>query len=247
MTERMTGTPPTTAPTPATGAHHVPTPAPVPGSPSPGTAEQAKEHARDVAATARSGGVEALDEAKGQAGEMLHEAKSQARNVAHDLKRDAHEQASRQTERAAGGLRGLAEQLTALVDGRPQEAGLAGDYARRLGDRVSEVADRMERGGFDGMLDDARRFARRRPGTFLLGAAVLGFATGRMLRAGAQANQGNGSASTGQAAPVMPSTGSALGSEPAMPVGGHSTLGTPPVGAVPVSPAPAAYRARTDR
>ncbi len=204
----------------------------------------------DVAATARSGGADALSEAKGQAGEVLHEAKSQVRNVAEDLKHDAHQQASRQTERAAEGLRGLAQQIGALVDGRPAEAGMAGDYARRLGDRVTAVAERMEDGGVDGMLQDVRRFARRRPGTFLLGAAVVGFAAGRVLRAGAQGQQGNGNGSSlpaGQASPAMPRPAAAAFAQPAVPADPILAPGAPPVGAVPTPSAAGGYVAGTDR
>ena len=188
-----------------------------------------------------------MSEAKDKAGEVLQEAKTQARNVVDDLKRDAHEQASRQTGRAADGLRGLAQQLGALVEGRPGDAGLAGDYARRLGDRVSDVAERVERGGFDGVVRDVRRYARQRPGTFLLGAAVLGFATGRVLRAGAQATQANGTSSPDATIPAVPQAATTASMEPAAPLGPAAIADVPPVGAVPTVPSSGRYATGTER
>jgi hypothetical protein len=43
----------------------------------------------------------------------------------------------------------------------------------------------MEQGGAQGVVDDVTRFARRRPGVFLAGAAGMGFVVGRLVRAGA--------------------------------------------------------------
>jgi hypothetical protein len=224
--------------------------APTPGAGS--TGETTTDQAREVVAAARGGAAETLSEAKGQAGEVLHEAKAQARTVVEDAKREVHAQASQQTERAAEGLRSLAGQVRALAEGRASEAGIAGDYARRLGERVSEVADRMERGGLDGVLGDVRRFARRRPGTFLVGAAAVGFAAGRLLRAGAaQGADGPGAElaphPAGPSAPMVPAPMNAppvtapdrsgLPSQhaPAPPL---STSGAPPVGPAPVTPTP---------
>jgi hypothetical protein len=232
MEERMTGTPPTAAPIPALGGQHTPSAAETPSRPaSAGTVEDAKSRASDVASTARDKSAEVASEAKDQAGEVFQEAKSQARNVVEDLKRDAHDQASAQTGRAAEGLRGLAQQLGSLVDGRPGDAG---------------IAERVERGGFDGVVQDMRRYARRRAGTFLLGAAVAGFATGRLLRVGAQAEQGNGTPSPGVTTSPLPAGARTVALEPGLPVEGPLTAGAPPVGTVPVSPALEGFASRTD-
>jgi hypothetical protein len=40
----------------------------------------------------------------------------------------------------------------------------------------------MDQRGVEGVLDDVRSFARRRPGVFLLGAGIAGFAVGRLVR-----------------------------------------------------------------
>ena len=46
------------------------------------------------------------------------------------------------------------------------------------------------------LLDEVRNFARRRPGTFLIGAAVAGLAAGRLTRG--LKDQGNGQPDTGR-------------------------------------------------
>jgi hypothetical protein len=223
----------------AIGAHSAPPPPhtapPQSGAGSPGA--PAADQAKEVAAAARSGAADTMSEVKDQAGEVLGQAKAQAQTVLQDAKREVHTQASHQTERATQGLRSLAEQVRALAEGRPGEAGIAGEYAQRLGQRVGEVADRMEHGGLDGMLDDARRFARRRPGTFLLSAAVVGFAAGRLLRAGASKEQADQSAAAMPAASptsFVPGTAERLPDPPYGTPGGYPSS-APPAGSVPVS------------
>jgi hypothetical protein len=50
-------------------------------------------------------------------------------------------------------------------------------------DRVYSVAEDFQVRGVSGVLEDVQSFARRRPGAFLLGAAVIGFGVGRYVKA----------------------------------------------------------------
>jgi hypothetical protein len=92
----------------------------------------------------------------------------------------ARTQMESQGERLSGGLQTMASQIQALASGRTDEAGPAADYARQAGDMVSQWADRLQSGGLDGLLSDMKTFARRRPMAFLAGAALAGFAVGRL-------------------------------------------------------------------
>jgi hypothetical protein len=148
-----------------------------------GTATVAADQARQVASTAADNARDVMGEARTQARQVAGEARHQAMGAVRSAQGELRTQASQQTERAAKGLQGLAGQIQALVEGRPDQAGLAGDYARQAGDRVSQFAGRLQDGGFDGLVQDVRSFARRRPGLFLIGAAAAGFAAGRMIRA----------------------------------------------------------------
>jgi hypothetical protein len=51
--------------------------------------------------------------------------------------------------------------------------------------RIGRLAGELEQRGPEGLAEDLSRFARRRPGAFLLGAGLVGFAAGRVVRAGA--------------------------------------------------------------
>ncbi len=50
---------------------------------------------------------------------------------------------------------------------------------------MSACASEIEERGLEGLAAYVVDFARRRPGVFLAGAAVLGFGVGRLIRSGA--------------------------------------------------------------
>jgi hypothetical protein len=191
----------------------------------------------EVAGTATEGARQVASEASRQASQLTSEALSSARTLVGEATGSLREQAGQQTERAASGLRSLSDQMRALAEGRTDEAGPAGDYARQAGEKLQEVADRLESGGIEGALSDLQSFARRRPGVFLLGAAAAGFAVGRLVR-GAQAASGD-SGSSGNGTSSLPAgdlrlgrtdgpltTSSSLGPAPA-------TVAPPPIAEVP--------------
>lgn len=193
----------------------------------------------EVAGTATEGARQVASEATRQASQLTSEALDSARTLVGEATGSLREQAGHQTERAASGLRSLSDQMRALAEGRTDQAGAAGDYARQAGQKLQEVADRLESGGVEGALSDLQSFARRRPGVFLLGAAAAGFAVGRLVR-GAQAASGDSdSDSSGNGTSSLPAgdlrlgrtdgpltTVSSLGPEPA-------TVAPPPITEVP--------------
>ena len=124
-----------------------------------------------------------------QAGEVGHEMSAQGQRVVADVKEKLHEQSERESEKVASSLRTFSDEARALAEGRPQEAGPLAEYAERAAGKVAELADRMEQRGIEGALDDVRAFARRRPGVFLLGAGIAGFAAGRLVRGASSAPQ----------------------------------------------------------
>jgi len=142
-----------------------------------------------------SGGTaDAVSTAKDKAGEVVGTAGEEARAVARDAADHARAlvdetrdrlrgQASEQTERLSGTLRDVAEQLRSMVEGRGAAPGVVSDLASQLASTVSRTASRLEDGGVDTALDDAKRFARNRPGTFLAVAVGAGFVAGRLFKA----------------------------------------------------------------
>ena len=66
--------------------------------------------------------------------------------------------------------------------GGPTGPGLAADLAQEVADRARSLSRHLDQREPGELLDDVRRFARQRPGTFLLGALAAGVIAGRLLR-----------------------------------------------------------------
>ena len=143
------------------------------------------------------------DEAGAQAKAVAGEAKQQLDRLINEGRDELRQQAEQRSSQAAGQLRTLSEQLGALVQGRPEAAGPLVGYVSDLQSQLRRRASRMEQGGAQGVVEDVTRFARRRPGTFLAGAAGAGFVVGRLVRAGAASQREDGP-STGDALPTRP-------------------------------------------
>ena len=134
-------------------------------------ADSAREETRQVAATARD-----------QASRVRGEVATQGRNLLQEAKGQLRTQAGTQTDQLGEAVAKTAGQVRALLDGRPDDAGPVRDYVEQAAGRIDDMAQRIRSRGFDGLAEDLQRFARRRPGVFLLGAAAAGFAVGRIIR-----------------------------------------------------------------
>lgn len=152
------------------------------GSSDTSTRDIAKDEARGVAQDAVHGGKQTVETAKQQAGEVASEAVNHARALLDQARGEITGQGSAQKERATSGLRSLADELTGLVEGNPSNGGAVSGLARQASDTVRNAADWLESREPGDVLDDVRRFARQRPGMFLLGAAALGLVGGRVTR-----------------------------------------------------------------
>jgi hypothetical protein len=116
-----------------------------------------------------------------EAQRVTADASSQLRDLMGQTREDLREQAASQQARAASGLRELSDQLRQMADGSDSDGmarGLVDDVARRAGDAASWL-DARDPGS---LLDETRRFARRRPGAFLALAAGVGVIAGRLSR-----------------------------------------------------------------
>jgi len=217
---------------------------PVAGQPDSGTssaAESAKDQAGRVASTAVDHAQQVAGTASEQAAAVTQHATQQARNIVGDAKTQAQEQARRQTGQLADALERWRDQAQALVDGRPEEAGSVGDLARQATERLTSLAEEVRGRGFDGIVDDVQRFARRRPGAFLLGATAFGFLAGRLVRSGAlsaaSGQQGGTSATSGAPAALpTPSADRVSGIAPAAQRPGLPSSQPPPLPQTPPLP-----------
>jgi len=146
------------------------------------TRDVAKDQAQTVAQDALQGGKQTAGTAKEQAAEVAGEAKNQTRVLLDQTRSEISSQGTAQQQRAATGLRSVADEITGMINGEGGTSGMASDLARQLSDRVQTAADWLESREPRDLLDEVQRFARRRPGTFLAAAGVLGFLGGRMTR-----------------------------------------------------------------
>jgi hypothetical protein len=157
------------------------------------TVNRARDETREVAADAAERGKEVTAAVQEQAGAVVHEAaeqarrvaaeaKTQVRYVAEDAKMQLRGQAETQASRLADGLERFQQQGQALLAGDRDGAGQLADYADRALASVGQLTYQLRSRSVDDLVGDLRRYAQRRPGAFLAGAAVLGFVAGRMLR-----------------------------------------------------------------
>ena len=59
-----------------------------------------------------------------------------------------------------------------------------GEYARRAASALEDAAGRLSAKNPDELIDDTREFVRKSPGVALAGAAIIGFALVRLVKAG---------------------------------------------------------------
>jgi hypothetical protein len=190
------------------------------------TVEHARTVTQDVAGTAKE-----------QALHVTQEATDQARRVVGDARERLSGEIDTQTGRAAEGLRQWAGELERMAD-----AGSDGSPVRTVVHQLSgngrRAADYLDEHGIGGVVGEVGQFARRRPGAFLLGAAVTGFLAGRLAKAAA----GAGSSSPAKETSGTSGTTSAAGL-PASNGPAPSTAADPVPDAAAVPPVPGSYGA----
>lgn len=148
-------------------------------------------------ASGDTGVKQAAEQAVTQTRELASDAKQHLSSMVQQTRGELREQADQRGRQLSEGLDSLARQIRGLRNGQPDQAGSLQHYLVDAEQRLSSWAQRLERGGPDLVLADVRSMARRRPGTFLVGALGAGFVAGRLLRIGIAAAQEQSSESSG--------------------------------------------------
>ncbi|MGN7201099.1 hypothetical protein [Arthrobacter sp. SAFR-044] len=143
--------------------------------------DAAKEEAADVARTAKGSAQNVAETAKDEAANVAHEAKANAQDLLHQAKSGLTSQAGTQQQKAAEGIRTISSQLHSMASA-PDQQGMASDLVRQAAERTSSMASWLENREPGDLLNEVQRFARNRPGTFLLLAAGAGVLAGRLTR-----------------------------------------------------------------
>ncbi len=139
--------------------------------------------------TARGAAGEVASTAGDQARSLADEARSEARHVADDVQTRLREEAQEQTRRTSQNLRQWSEELSSMADSGEQGSPVSG-AVRQIAHSGRGAADFLDERGMEGLVEEARSFARRRPVAFLAGAAIAGFALGRVLKASSDISAG---------------------------------------------------------
>ena len=116
--------------------------------------------------------------------------------MAAEARDQAVSQAKVQRDRAVESLRGFGGELDSMAT-HGTEGGLAADLAGQASQRIRSVAGFLEGREPGELVEDLRRFARRRPGAFVLGALGAGLVVGRLTKS---------TIASGHAAPASPQT-----------------------------------------
>src|SRR4051794_16277706 len=165
---------------------------------SPSTTDVAKDEARNLGQTAQQAGGQVASTAADQAKEVAQETQRQAKDLLDQGRSQLKEQTIAQQQKAAQGLTSLAQEMRGLADGTSSGApGPARDLLQQAAGFVETFSDRLQNREPAQLLDEVRNFARRKPGTFLIGAALLGVAAGRLTRGIQAAHSDSGSSGSG--------------------------------------------------
>ena len=156
------------------------------------TSQDAKDRAQETAATAKDEGRHVAGVAQEEAKKVASEAADQAKSVVNDavsqVTGQLDEQSRAQRDRVAGLLQTFGGDLGGMASDADSSS-LATQVAREVASRAEALGKQLEQREPSELLDDVRRFARQRPGTFLLGALAAGVLAGRVLKAGTQSQQ----------------------------------------------------------
>lgn len=192
----------------------------------------AADEAKQTAGTAAEQGKHVAGVAKGEAQNVVQESKQQAQALLDEAKTQIDEQSRTQRDRLVGTLTTFGDDIEKMASGQQPNPGMAQDLARDVAQRAREIGNRIDGREPAELLDEVRSFARRRPGTFLLGALAAGVVAGRLTR-GVKAG-GSAGSDTGEGSGIgvyddvgdtaAPGTGTAAGA----PTAGVPTPDVPP-------------------
>lgn len=157
------------------------------GSDAGSKSDAVKSEASDVKDTALSAGSDVASTAKQEAGNIAQEVGTQARGLLDQLRSDAREQGAGQKDRLASTLHSLSKELGSMAS-RSEENGPVTDLAHQASRKGGEIAHWLEDHEPADVLDEVKRYARRRPFAFLAMCAAAGIVAGRLTRGAVAAN-----------------------------------------------------------
>jgi hypothetical protein len=165
-----------------------------------------KEQAKQAAGTAADEGKHVAGVAQNEAQRVGSEAKSQVRGLLDQTTSMVEEQSRTQRDHLVETLRSFGDDLEKMA--QQSDGGPASGLARDIAERARGLSARMDGREPRELLDEVRSYARRKPGTFLLGALAAGVVAGRLTRGAKDAQSG----SAGSPTEAQTGTGTTYGS-----------------------------------
>lgn len=114
-----------------------------------------------------------------------------ARTVGEAIGRKVEEVTDKSRQAGAEKVASLSRTANAIADGVAEQSPAVADYVRGAGARIDRLADDLREKKVGDLLNDAAAFGRSQPVVLLAGAALVGFALSRLIKAGV-ASDGNG-------------------------------------------------------
>lgn len=152
---------------------------------------------QQAANTASDEASRVADVAKEQAKDVASEVSTQARDLVGELKTQVRDQSLSQRDRVSGTLRQFGDDLDEM-NRSTASSGLASDLASQAASKAREFSAFLDGHEPGDLIEEIRAFARRRPGAFLLGAAVAGVIAGRLTRGAVASNSSDTAAGAGR-------------------------------------------------
>jgi hypothetical protein len=157
------------------------------GSEGGSTVDTAKGEAANVKDTAAGAASGVKDVATSEVSNVAGEVKYQARNLVDQTRSELRGQASNQQSQLASTLNSWASELGSMA-AKSEDSGPMTDLAQEAARRGGEIAHWLDTHEPADVLDEVKRFARRRPFAFLALAAAAGVVAGRVTRGAVAAN-----------------------------------------------------------
>jgi hypothetical protein len=157
------------------------------GSERSSTVDTAKGEAANVKDTAADAVSGVRDVAKSEVSNVATEAKYQTRNLVDQTRSELRGQVNNQQSQLASKVHSLASELGSMAS-RSDESGPMTDLAQEAARRGGEIAHWLDAHEPADVLEEVKRFARRRPVAFLALAAAAGVMAGRVTRGAVAAN-----------------------------------------------------------
>lgn len=139
------------------------------------------------------GGGRSGDQGGGQGESVVARLRSGGKDLSGQAAGKARDLVGQGLERGAEALANVGRMIGDTATGLDERLGEEyGDYARRAASAIEDTASSLAAKDADELIDDTRNFVRKSPGVALAGAAIVGFALVRLVKAGLDRDEDRG-------------------------------------------------------